>query len=289
MVIVKFSGGLGNQMFQYALGRSLSITSKKPIYFDISGFINEKKRQFELLNFNIAGEFLPEDLKRNLPGRINPVLGYLKDKIGLYEYRIKYIQEKKYDFDENILSLSAPVILDGYWQSEKYFKSQSQIIRNDFTLATRITYDRDKTLQLLSNCNSVSVHIRRGDYITDKKTNNFHGTCDLSYYVTAMNIMAEKISNPDFFIFSDDISWARQNLPNYLSLHFVERSKDGRDFEDLFLMSRCQNQIMANSSFSWWAAWLNIHTNKIVIAPKKWFHNAPHNTKDLYLEGWLKV
>jgi len=199
------------------------------------------------------------------------------------------IQQKDIHNIRQFLALPDHSYLEGYWGSEKYFKDIENIIRKEFTLKDKPDAINQKMISRIKNCDSVSIHIRRGDYIFDEKTNKYHGVCNLDYYLKAIALVAKKVKKPYFFIFSDDIRWAKQNLHLKFPCVYVNHNIGKKDYEDLRLMSNCCHNIIANSSFSWWGAWLNKNKDKIVIAPKKWFTDKSINTKDLIPKQWLKI
>ncbi len=259
--IIKIQGGLGNQMFQYAHGRSEELSGKK-IIFDNSFFTGNKlekdtARNFKLNKFNIATntEFFP---KSHL---IFDIWTKIKRRLGLN--------------------------VDIYFQNEKYFINIADEIKKEFTLKKPLSDKAQEILDNIKNNNSTSLHIRRGDYINNKETNSFHGICGVDYYQKSMNMVKEKIFNPVFFIFSDDIVWAKEN---FIGSEFVFVScPEIEDVEEMILMSKCKHNIIANSSFSWWGAWLNNNPGKIVIAPKRWFNNKKANQNDIVPESWIKI
>lgn len=260
-MIIKIKGGLGNQLFQYAYGRSLYFSGKK-IIFDISFFKSNKKdiaREFKLNNFNISKDINFEN-KENV----------------LFNFFLKLKRKSGFAVDE-------------YFQNEKYFKNIEEIIRREFTLKNEIgKCAKQVEEEILNSKNSVSLHIRRGDYIDDLKTNSYHGTCNLDYYNRAVEFLKEKLGGINIFVFSDDIDWVKNNLKLY-NVVFVSNS-DIKDYEEVILMSKCQNNIIANSTFSWWGAWLNTNKNKIVIAPKVWFNNKEADEKnEIVLKNWIKM
>jgi hypothetical protein len=159
----------------------------------------------------------------------------------------------------------------------------------DFNFKNHPTGQNKLTLNIINNTNSVSLHIRRGDYIKNLETYNKHGLIDLYYYYKAINYIKEHVYNPTFFIFSDDITWAKENLNIELPVYFIDFNDQTRNYEDLRLMKNCKYNIIANSSFSWWGAWLNDFSNKIVIAPKKWFNDDTINTYDLTPLDWILI
>ncbi|MCK4744844.1 alpha-1,2-fucosyltransferase, partial [Candidatus Parcubacteria bacterium] len=215
----------------------------------------------------------------------NKISNFL-EKLKPIRLRLVITKEQHSHFDSKILKLIGNIYLDGYWQSEKYFKNIENSIRKEFTLKNDLQLKAKKLLRKIKNTESISIHIRRNDYISHKPANQYHGVCHLSYYKKAINVIIKKIDDPHFFVFSDDIDWCKKNLKIKFPTIFVEGNKD---YEDLILMSKCKHNIIANSTFSWWGAWLNNNPNKIVIAPKKWFRKKSINTKDLIPKTWIKI
>lgn len=291
MIITKLIGGLGNQMFQYAAGRRAAYVNNTALKLDISGYENQvgiTPREYMLHIFNIKEDFATEKEINKLKKRINFIQKKL-NKIHPVFANQTYIKDKGYNFDSDILNISDNSYLEGYWGSEKYFKDSEEIIRKDFTFKNKPDVVNKKMITRIKNCESVSIHIRRGDYVRDKKTHDFHGVCGLDYYRRALEYMTRKVKKPYFFVFSDDIKWAKQNLILKYSCVYVDHNIGKKDYEDMRLMSMCEHNIIANSSFSWWGAWLNNNPNKIVIAPKKWFANRAINTKDLIPNTWIQI
>jgi len=277
-ITVRIIGGLGNQMFQYALGRTLSHLHNTELLLDTTGFEKYKLHKYGLDKFNLNNNV-------NITEGIPPKKQYLP-RLFKHYYNRKHIKEKNYNFDPNILKVENGY-LDGYWQSDKYFNRN--IIKNDFGFKI----EQNDTNKLISdnikNCNSVSVHIRRGDYVYNKLTNKVHGTCNQDYYNDAISLILDKVREPSFFIFSDDIQWVKNNLQLPHSSIFIDNNTVDTNYEDMRLMSHCKHNIIANSSFSWWGAWLNNKYNKIVITPKKWFNDKSLGIKDRIPEGWIKI
>ena len=290
MIIVKLSGGLGNQLFQYALGRSMAEREKTIFKIDLYSCkkqINITPRQYELSPFNVQENFsTPQENEIFCGGKFNIFLRKVLNKVQFNFYLNNNIIEKKYNFNSSVLNLKGSCYLDGYWQTEKYFFDIKNIIKSEFTLKEKYNNLNVQLVEKIVNCNSVSIHIRRGDYISDQKINNYHGVCSLDYYHKAINLISKKYSDLTFFIFSDDLKWCKKNLKINWPVVFIEGNKN---YEDLILMSKCHHNIIANSSFSWWGAWLNNNPDKIVIAPKQWFVNKSINTEDLIPESWIKI
>jgi hypothetical protein len=291
MIIVKLQGGIGNQMFQYAIGRRLSLERGVQLKLDLSWFHNQTKRSYRLSQFNIQAEtrnsFEMEKLYRKDKNILySKVIRQMERFLPYYQRRV--IFERKSGFDPNILKAQKFVYLDGYWQSQKYFSGYEMVLKNDLKLKEPI---RDQLLIDLENKfqneNSVSLHIRRGDYIQDLKSAAYHGICSTSYYHQATNYLAECESDLRVYVFSDDIEWAKHNLSLKLPTEFISGRFDIPDFIELELMKNCKHHIIANSSFSWWAAWLAKSPEKIVISPIKWFVNK--EVKNLIPAEWISL
>ncbi len=288
MIIIRISGGLGNQMFQYALGRVLSLKNKTELKLDTHFYDlkTEKDRTFSLHNYNIKGSIsLEQDFKKiNIPhSSQNSLLSKFLRKLSN-----KIILENNFIFNPKILEIKNNCYLSGVWQSEKYFKGFEEIIKKDFTLKNKPSLETENWLKKISEGNSVSIHIRRGDYINNQKTNTLHGILNMDYYKKAIDFINSKTTSPVFFVFSDDIEWAKQNLKINHQTFFVSNANI-LDYEEIIIMSKCRHNIIANSTFSWWGAWLNENNAKIVITPKEWFKSKIIDTKDLIPENWLKI
>ncbi len=297
MIIVQLLGGLGNQMFQYAAARKIAHDKNTILKLDVSCFKDNKcatERQYELSCFNIIESFASREEVYNLKGTdTNNISGkFFKaiNKIKPYHKR-SYIKEKHFHFDPEISNVSDDVYMEGYWQSEKYFKEIEDIIRSEFKIKDSPDAKNTKIAEFVTSLylRSVSIHIRRGDYVTDSDTNSFHGICGLEYYQKAINKLASIIKNPHFFIFSDDPDWVKNNLILEYSATYVTRNLGIKDYEDLRLMSLCKHHIIANSSFSWWGAWLSENSDRTVMAPGKWFNDSSINTNDLIPESWNRI
>ncbi len=296
MIIVRLSGGIGNQMFQYALGRSLSLRNRVDLLLDSSLYESEQavveKRAYSLSPFHITAGFASaEDLLRANSERISRLSLLVGSLTGWRSSKKKFacIKEKSVGFDPLPFRIRQEnICLDGYWQTEKYFRDVGEEIRNDFTLRQECSVDGLRLTAEIRNSESVSLHIRRGDYVHNPRTNSYHGLCSLEYYHNAVRLVEGTVRCPSFYVFSDDVAWAREHLAVNHPVTFVS---DGmlKDYEELVLMSCCRHNIIANSSFSWWGAWLNRNPGKIVIAPKQWFANRQISSKDIVPERWIKI
>jgi hypothetical protein len=287
MIITRLIGGLGNQLYQYSLGRHLSLKNNCDLLIDAFGFNNmNQSRKLELSNFAIDLKHCERNQlpyrKRDLSKKsyLNPIKDFCFSKF-------KVIDEKKFEFDPSILEQKGHIYLDGYWQTEKYFKPISNKLRADLKFRTNLTGKNTEISALIKNSNSISVHIRRGDYVTNEKNKNFYEQQPLSYFEKAIDIIASLESEPYYFIFSDDPKWAKDNIKTPYRKLFVEGNTT---CDDLHLMTLCKHNIIANSTYSWWGAYLGDHGGKRVICPKRWFTSiAEKDTKDLIPEKWIQL
>ena len=258
----KIVGGIGNQMFTYATARAMALHNEAELYVDKSYYDNPERPYpfpYELDNFQIEAS--------------------VQARHG------SQIREAYYHYDPGVIRKhDKDLFLEGYFQSEKYFKEYRDIIIGDFTLKHRPSFlcqQWERTIREIDF--PVAVHIRRGERVVEKVARQMHGVIDMSYYSTAMEIMREKApKTPTFIYFTDDISWVCDTInPKYVVVGLPS-------YEDIHLMSLCKGAIIANSSFSWWGAWLGRPDN-IVIAPKNWECGRPDNTKDVVPERWLTI
>ncbi|MBS1759970.1 MAG: alpha-1,2-fucosyltransferase [Bacteroidetes bacterium] len=284
MIISKIIGGLGNQLFQYAAAKALAVHHTTQLKLDVSGFDSYKLRNFELDAFNVSYEKASEQEIASFSNRT--FLKKVTDRIGPYSGRT-FFREKFFHFHKGFLKYPSNTYLKGYWQSEKYFLPIENIIRQEFTLKPNFIQNVKDYGETIKINETVALHIRRGDY-ANKETLTLHGIIPLSYYKEAVHLMQQKSPNIHLLIFSDDINWAKENL-HFPNMVFVSNDMTKTAFEDLYLMSHCKHNIIANSSFSWWGAWLNNNPEKIVIAPKNWFNQGPKDTYDIYPKGWIKL
>jgi hypothetical protein len=268
LIIVKLFSGMGNQMFQYAAARRLSIVNNDLLKLDISGFRKgEFFRKYSLSHFNIVEQLAT-----------NKEISHLKS--------VRYVKEVSFGFNSKILELErGDVYLEGYWGCEKYFKNIEEIIRKEFTVKYPLTDENKRLADSIDNCQSVAIHVRRGDYL-HPRYNNFFAICPLDYYFEAVNRITEEFSNLHFFIFSDDPDWVQQNLKLRFPTTLIRHNGNEKNYEDLRLMSFCNYHIIANSSFSWWGSWLATKPNKIVFAPSKWYNNLNFDISHLLIDSW---
>jgi hypothetical protein len=294
MIITKITGGLGNQMFQYAAGKALAARRGEELLIDRSVYGATEKRSFDLDQLNVALRDAPAELidwNRAPRSRYLRLLRRLPIIGLLLEARPPYrvITERSDGlFMPEVLTATGDVYLSGYWQSEKYFLEIEEAIRREFTLVDELSIEAMAITRQIRATPSVSLHIRRGDYVQNARTNAFHGTCSLEYYAEALRRVGEREPGLHVFLFSDDIAWVKENLK--IAGPTTAVSELGlAPVQEMMLMAECRHNIIANSTFSWWGAWLNRHPGKIVIAPKRWFAGADKDTSDLVPESWERI
>ena len=267
IIKVQITGGLGNQLFQYFFARSLNIKFRCNVVLDISDFTsNNKSRSLNINNLDLKLPFLKKKM-------------FFKDFFSSDKK-----EENLFKFDEKIFNERFDNYT-GYWQSYKYFIDNWYLFKEEINL-DKFNTDPE-TLNQINISNSVSVHVRRGDYINNLKVSAFMGNLKLDYYNYAIDLAQKQMKNPIFFFFSDDIEWVKNNFTGK-NFYFVKNDYDNfkLPFKDLLLMKNCKHNIIANSSFSWWGAWLNENPNKIIFAPKYWTSKIKTSTTDLTPKEW---
>jgi Glycosyl transferase family 11 len=271
LIGVKLLGGLGNQMFQYAAGRALALRLGTDLILDLSWFDDPGEatpRAYELDCFNLEGNLATS---------------------GVENRELVEIREWGLAVNDTALNASDGSLLVGYWQSEKYFVEFEEVIRRDFSFRNPLSGKNLELNDLIGSSEAVSIHIRRGDYVTHPGMQHVHGLVPEDYYVRAANLIASRCQDPRFFIFSDAPEWAKENVKLDYPTTYIDHNPSTKAAEDMRLMTRCRHHIIANSSFSWWGAWLGVDPQKIVIAPQKWFADESKDTSDLLPDAWERV
>jgi hypothetical protein len=291
MIIAKLKGGLGNQLFQSAAGLRLALARETTLKLDPSALEDPgtgTPRSFEMGAFRFSAEIAD-------PSEVAACAAPAPSGFGRLLARWRNAKpdsraiERHFHFDPDVLTLSDGVCLDGYWQSERYFADASDRVREEFRFRNPPSGRNAEIIDEMAACNAVSLHVRRGDYVTNPAANATHGTCPLDYYYRAIDYIRERVPNPSFFLFSDDPKWIRENLEFDGPATVIDHNGPDSGSEDLRLMSHCQHHIIANSSFSWWGAWLNPNLHKIVVAPQRWFSDELRDTSDLVPATWMRL
>jgi hypothetical protein len=291
MVIVRISHGLGNQMFQYAAGRALSLANQAPLKLDLTHFATYHDRSYGLDRFQIVATPATEReitaISDCPPGQHKRGLARHWDRVRrvLMPSNRRYVlRDAGRDFDPQVLEVKGDIYMLGYWQSLGYVEAAAAVLRTELLHATPPSPENNQWLDLIRQQPSIAIHLRRGDYVNHSR---FEMADPLTYYKTAFDRISERIPSLVAYIFSDDIPWAEANLKLPCPLHFISHNHTAPT-EDLRLMSACSHQIIANSTFSWWAAWLNTNPAKIVCAPKTWFKTAPEARADILPSDWWR-
>ena len=292
MVTVKLMGGLGNQMFQYAFGRSVALNRHEELKLDTSFYDrvhkNTTPRQYELYHLNISGVVI----KR---GFLSCYLYWIFEKTARRVPSLlpHYFLETEAAYQDKLLdTIGSNAYLDGYWQCEKYFLHNASVIKGEFQVITPQSGINRQWSDKINNCTSVCLHVRRGDYVTNAEANKVHGLLlgddGLNYYRRAIKYVAERVDSPVFFVFSDDMKWVKENLEIPFETYYMDQNSPEEDYEDLRLMMECKHFIIVNSSFSWWGAWLGDYGEKIVVCPSRWFAD-PQMKTDIICNGWVEL
>jgi hypothetical protein len=284
VIVTRIVGGLGNQMFQYAAGLSLAKRLDVPLYLDIRSFANYSLHPYSLDAFDLQGKIASEEILSLFSDRFLRARK-LAHRIGLLG---SWYFAPDMLYDPNWLKVRDQTLIFGNFQSEKFFSNVSYEIRQEFSLGNFCSGKALDLIQSIKNSNSVMLHIRRGDYVSDKRTLSIHGVCDLNYYRRAIAHLQARLDNLKLFVFSNDFDWVYENLQIDLPCTYIS------DFQrepiiDLALMSHCKHHIIANSTFSWWGAWLANSSNGLVIAPKQWFATNRYDTSDLFPSSWIQL
>jgi hypothetical protein len=300
MNIVKITGGMGNQMFQFAFARYLEEVTKAAVLLDCCSYETSLNNNRNPGN-NHNGYILQKLFGINSPiAIVDDIKKYATLPDSLYHRMTrKYLRKKshyiEYDFSykENIFYMHHIIYYEGYWQSEKYFIKIADKIRDLFRFVQPLNNRSDEFLNTMPHP-ITSIHIRRGDYLKHK----YYHVCTLKYYENAIKKIKNIVPNICFAVFSDDLDWCKYNLSftQEESHFFIDWNKNDDSWQDMFLMSKCDHNIIANSTFSWWGAWLNNNQNKIVLAPEIWYIpkalNMIHynyNFSDILPDNWISV
>lgn len=331
MIVSRITDGLGNQLFQYAAGRALSLRHQVPLSLDLTYYrpIQQATRQNTALHsiagaprtlqlpfFNITAKHIrPVNLLRflfaptppvnldkntdNLPTDDTPftysprswteqIAQWLIQRNRLTRLSPRTIKQQGHDFDSSFESWPDSSYLCGYWESENFFRKIRPVLQRELTLRTPVTGDNAECLNRIDQSQSVSIHVRRGDNL--RPTGQaIWGLLSMNYYENSIRTITTCVAQPRFFVFSDDPQWAAANLKHLPNTEFIRWNDEDHAYLDLFLMRHCKHHIVANSTFSWWGAWLSDSPNKIVCAPTPWFNAKERNTRSLVPESWKKI
>ncbi len=295
MVIVTLSGGLGNQLFQYAVGKQLALKNGTELKLYISNITREAGRVYKLGHFNIDADLATEEEVNGLIGHYynDSLFSKIYRKIDGYRPRHQrkyFIETSYYCFEPDLMKINSDVLLEGFWQHQLYFANFPAAVKDAITLKPGEIANSRFLEAIHFDDQSVALHIRRGDYISDPGNLNFFGVLSAEYYYKAVRYIQAIIPGAQFYIFSDDLTWVKEHFKPEATMFFVEIEGGEKDYLEMYLMSQCRHNIIANSSFSWWAAFLNKNPGKIVIAPQTWVVDKVQNARvQIQLPSWIKM
>ena len=313
MIVSNIMMGLGNQLFQYAAAKSLALEHNTLLKFDTSSYARYSLRKFELTDFfkitateatpeeiaqfrfihplrRVHNKLFPKNKWKALPYEERP-LG--RSILGAYDflfppYKRRIYEEKQVHYDANFIKSPNDIFLKGYWHSWKYFNKYDAHIRKEFSFREEMIANVKNVGDRLCKENSVSVHIRRTDFLKPSIVKE-HGITPFSFYIDALNRLAKEEPDLSVYVFTDDPAIVQNELQTDITFTIASKAFSKTAVEDLYLMTQCRHNIIANSTFSWWGAYLNAHSNKKVFAPSKWYNVAPYDYKDVYPTDWIIV
>lgn len=306
MIVLRIQGGLGNQLFQYATGRALSLHLNKKLFFNTSGLDKpvdgHLQRAFMLRHFEVKGNVATEALltkvarpdfwkvlfsKKQIYYK-QLVFGEEPPTSAPYKNTELHVEPHTYRFYKHLFNDNHSVlILDGYWQSFKFFEKYNDIIKKDLTFNFALNKENNQLLEKIQNTHSVSLHVRRSDYLNTVYGNQYFKQIPIDYYEKSLKLIEKKYDDISLYVFSDDIEWCKKNFMFNDKMVYVFNDEPAID---MFLMSKCKHNIIVNSTFSWWAAWLNANKNKTIITPSEWYKNVPDSDMhDLLPASWIKL
>ena len=286
-------GGLGNQLFQYAIARALSERYQVNFALDRSWFAISQDgvtpRQFQLELLNIPGISYSNSPFPKKPSRLQRFLQNIVSSGPIIHY-----QKNAFDFDPTLFNLrnikNRDLYLSGYWQGFPYIETIRPILQKDFELRASTSPHYQPYLKQIAESESVMLHIRRGDYIDSPSAAQFHGVLPLDYYLNAISAIQSTMADTHFYVFSDDLPWAKAALPKNLKMTFVENSMQAdATVQELQLMRACKHHIIANSSLSWWGAWLKNNIDGLIFAPNRWIRDDKQDLTNLLPPQWQQL
>ncbi len=291
MVVAQIIGGLGNQLFQYAAGKALAQHHNVDFCIDTTPFKSYSLHDCDLNFLKITAPEVSEQQMKEFC-----IKKYSTFKKTIYRNlnflispkRNTYYEETFPEYNNRFFDLPPHIYLSGYFQSEKYFERITHIIKQEFVLKQNLT-NTNGVIDDIKNTNSVSIHFRRGNYATNDGIRNIFGLVGLEYYKQAVENILSSVKNPHFFIFTNDSEWVKSNfkIEDYPVTYVSDLGF--KNHEELFAMSLCKHNIIANSTFSWWAAWLNNNPDKMIVSPDEWFKWKKIRNKDLLPKDWIKI
>ena len=287
MIVARIEGGLGNQLFQYAFGTQLASIHNTDLILDLSAYDSQPQHGYLLDRFCITSRELSPQERKRIPARYQNDRRAVFPLISLGRKEFRRQRERPFGFAEKYLSIPDDSYLAGYWQSERFFRGVESNIRNQFRLRSPMSLESSRLREKMMSTSSIALHFRRGDYITT--TPMSVRNLSLSYYKECVHSQLEKRPDSEAYVFSNDIPWCRDNLDLPCPMHFVDHSSNATAYEDLWLMTAAESMVIANSTFSWWGAYLGERQERTVYAPSSWYHPRTLDDRFLNCEKWVLV
>lgn len=290
-VIVRIEGGLGNQLFQYAAARTLADRLQCGLLLDVRGIAENGDRPYQLDLYQARAEIADSGTLEALPPWRSSRAARFRQSLSFAIPSLVHspvFWARSFAYDDRIERLQRPVYMVGYWQTERYFAWNRARLLQDVRLRLDTAVDAG-WVQKIRGCNSVSLHVRRGDYVSSSTAAQQHGTCDMAYYQQAIALLLQQQPDLEVFVFSDEPQWAADHLRLPAPVHIVDANPPDRGYLDLELMRGCRHHVLANSSFSWWGAWLCVQPGQTVYAPGRWFVNTGIDARDIIPPHWHRL
>jgi hypothetical protein len=290
VIVVRLMGGLGNQMFQYALGRHVALRRDTGLLLDPTSFRTSRRgettRHFALGPYRLEAETAAPDRLASFLAGHRGVMALLRAS-GARPGGL--VVERGPSFDATVLDARDDSYLVGYWQSERYFRDVADTIRRELTLEAPPTGANARLFEKIRATESLALHVRRGDYLSNPAASRTHGSLGIGYYERAVEHASSRFPGLEVFVFSDDPAWCRRELRLPVPVTYVDHNSDAEAHEDLRLMAGCRHHVVANSSFSWWGAWLEPSPGGLVVAPRQWFRDEALPDTDVQPTGWTRI
>ncbi len=287
MIVARLEGGLGNQLFQYAFGTQLAYQHNTELVLDVSSYASKPAHGYMLDRFFIRARELQSDERKRIPGRYGEGKRSLLQAFVFAGKELTRVRERPFGFAERYMSAPDNSYLVGYWQSERFFRDVTTNVREQFRHAVSMSLETLRIRDRMLNSSSIAIHLRRGDYITTKPM--AARNLSLDYYRECVISQLERRPESEVYVFSNDIPWCSENLDIPCPVHFVEHTNNATANEDLCLMSAAECLVVANSTFSWWGAYLAERQDRTVFAPKSWYHPNTLDDSNINRQDWILV
>ncbi len=296
MIVTRIDGGLGNQMFQYAFGLYLAKKHQTELALDLGAYRTGPQHGYMLDRFRIAAEPLSDSWARRIPRRYRledsrvggpGLVGRLPD--WLRPNVMRRVKERRFGFDEKYLKTPDDSYLVGYWQSEKYFPGLRDALLEQFVPVDTLSKASQRVIERMRSTSSIALHIRRGDYLTNPAAAGVYEQLSLDYYRECLDRFAMRHQGVEVFVYSNDLAWCQRHLQFPFPTHFVDHVVPSDAYEDLLMMSQAMGNVIANSTFSWWSAYLNDRPDRVTFAPSRWFRPGTLDGSHLPCPAWHLV